>query len=297
MTSDGGTGASGAYSEAYAIISGFIDSCDYANLREKLSEPAVSSLETGLLGLCVLPQDSVRNALNVLRNGFRLDYDDLVIGGDWFGRLPQMIARNYLLGHFLEIGNGLRETQEVFSDATLNTAADDYTGFVDLLVIRIQTMGEETHYSFSEEDIVRTERYLDAILILVEYCRNMLDMSSTLRPSLFQMRNRRMESRVRSVIEMSVLGKDCPGLKKRLSDIAETVNEITSDRELHELQRARNERYKESKIRLYRYTLRVTEDLNNQLEACDPYDLTHRNDLRKQLEQVQIFMRSFDKDR
>ena len=79
--------------------------------------------------------------------------------------------------------------------------------------------------------------------------------------------------------------------------VSDLVESILADTELDDLQRARNEQYKRNKIRLYRYTIRVSEELNNQLEACDPYDFTHRNDLKKQLEAVQRFLHSFEKDR
>ena len=75
------------------------------------------------------------------------------------------------------------------------------------------------------------------------------------------------------------------------------MDDILEDQRLNDLQKARNDRYLESKKRLYNYTIRVSEDLNNQIEACDPYDFTHRSDLKKQLDAVLRFMHSFEKDR
>jgi hypothetical protein len=184
-----------------------------------------------------------------------------------------------------------------FHDATLNNAADDYTGFIDRIVVKIQTLCEERHHSLEPEDVPVVAEYLTAIITLMKYCRDMLDMSSTLRPSLFQRRANRMRGRVKSVLEMSTFRKDYPEVETLLKEMCQAVDDLLHDERMRELQLARNERYMQSKMRLYKYTIRVTEELNDQLEACDPYDITHRNDLRKQLEQVQIFMRSFEKDR
>ena len=105
------------------------------------------------------------------------------------------------------------------------------------------------------------------------------------------------EAKLNSLLDMSMYGKDLPALSEALKDISDTVDEIINDQRLNDLQKARNDRYMQSKMRLYKYTIRVSEELNNQLEACDPYDFTHRNDLKKQLEAVQRFMHSFEKDR
>ncbi len=278
-----------------AVLKEFIESANYQNLDDLLSDRSVSGIESRILDGGI-PPVTIRTTLESLRNDFALDYDDLVFAGEWVGRLPQMIARNYLLRHFLELGNGLGDGS-YFHDATLNTAADDYTGFIDLLVVKVQVLGEERHYQFMEEDLPEVELWLRAVITLMHYCRDMLDMSSTLRPSLFQRRAVRMRGRISSVVEMSTLGMECPGVDRTLAEMSKAVDDLVRDEKMRDLQMARNERYKQSKMRLYKYTVRVTEELNNQLEACDPLDLTHRADLRKQLEQVQIFMRSFDKDR
>ncbi|GEM_PF-2418093 len=278
-----------------ALLKDCIESASYSNLDSLLSDRSVSSIESEVLRGGI-PPESIRTALEVLRSDFALDYDDLVFAGEWVGRLPQMITRNYLLRHFLILGNGLGDGN-YFHDATLNSAADDYTGFIDLIVVKVQVLGEERHYQFMEEDLPEVELWLRAVITLMHYCRDMLDMSSTLRPSLFQRRAVRMRGRISSVVEMSTLGMDCPGVESTLAEMSKAVDDLVRDEKMRDLQKARNERYKQSKMRLYNYTIRVTEELNNQIEACDPLDLTHRADLRKQLEQVQIFMRSFDKDR
>lgn len=278
-----------------AVLKNFVESASYSNLDTLLSDRSVSSAEAEILEGGI-PPESIRAALEVLRSEFALDYDDLVFAGEWVGRLPHMIARNYLLRHFLILGNGLGDGNR-FHDATLNSAADDYTGFIDLIVVKVQTLGEERHYQFLEEDLPEVELWLRAVIVLMHYCRDMLDMSSTLRPSLFQRRAVRMRGRISSVVEMSTLGMDCPDVDRTLGELSRAVDDLVRDEKMRDLQIARNERYKQSKMRLYNYTIRVTEELNDQLEACDPLDLTHRADLRKQLEQVQIFMRSFDKDR
>lgn len=287
------------YTAINAYLQELVNGSDYANIRDRLSAKSISDIECQIFEInnSAEPWKLVKTAAEILRSEFKLDYDDLVFEGGWMDHLPKMVARNYLLRHFLELGNGLEGSNKRLFDATLNTAADDYTGFVDLIVIKIQTLGEVRHYEFLEEDLPKVELYLTAILLLMEYCKDMLDMSSTLRPSLFQMRNRRMEGRIRGVIEMSLFRRECPAITDLLAKVSQAVTDITNDESLRELQMARNERYKQSKMRLYRYTIRCTEDLNIQLEACDPYDFTHRADLKKQLEQVQIFQRSFDKDR
>lgn len=262
-----------------------------------LSEDSVSKIESEVLASGNVPPVTIHFALDSLRNDFELDYDDLVFAGHWVPRLPQMIVRNELLRHFLELGNGLGEPDMHFHDATLNNAADDYTGFIDLIVVMIQTLCEERHHSLEPEDVPVVAEYLTAIITLMRYCRDMLDMSSTLRPSLFQRRANRMRGRVKSVLEMSTFRKDYTEIDTLLEEMCQAVDDLLHDERMRELQLARNERYMQSKMRLYKYTIRVTEELNDQLEACDPYDITHRNDLRKQLEQVQIFMRSFEKDR
>ena len=266
-------------------------------MDELLSEGSVSKIEYKVLASGTVPPVTIHFALDSLRNDFELDYDDLVFAGHWVPRLPQMIVRNELLRHFLELGNNLGEPDMHFHDATLNNAADDYTGFIDLIVVKIQTLCEERHHSLEPEDEPVVAEYLTAIITLMKYCRDMLDMSSTLRPSLFQRRANRMRGRVKSVLEMSTFRQDYPEIERLLNEMCQAVDELLRDERMRELQLARNERYMQSKMRLYKYTIRVTEELNDQLETCDPYDITHRNDLRKQLEQVQIFMRSFEKDR
>lgn len=283
--------------ELSAIMRDFIEGANYSNLGVLLSDSSVSYIESLVLGNGGIPPVAIRKALDILRCEFALDYDDLVFAGGWLDRLPQMIVRNELLRHFLVLGNGLGEPGLYFHDATLNNAADDYTGFIDLIVVKIQTLGEERHYSLEDGDVPLVETCLTAVIVLMAYCRDMLDMSSTLRPSLFQRRAFRMRGRINSVLEMSTFRKDYPTIDRLRKEMSDAVDDLMRDEKMKNLQAARNERYKQSKMRLYRYTLRVSEELNNQLEACDPYDLTHRNDLRKQLEQVQIFMRSFDKDR
>ena len=278
------------------IFEDFIGRTGYSDLDSLLGEESVSAVEAKVLSAGTVPPETIRCALDVLRTGFALDYDDLVFAGGWVPRLPQMIARNYLLRHFLVLGNGL-DSDTYFHDATLNSAADDYTGFIDLIVVKIQTLCEERHHSLEPEDVPMVAEYLTAIIALMHYCRDMLDMSSTLRPSLFQRRANRMRGRVNSVLEMSTFRKDYGEIDRLRKEMCQAVDDLLRDEKMRDLQLARNERYKQSKIRLYNYTIKITEELNDQLEACDPYDLTHRSDLRKQLEQVQIFMRSFDKDR
>ncbi len=279
------------------IFEDLIGRASYSNLDSLLSEESVSDVESKILAAGTVPPVTIHFALDSLRNDFELDYDDLVFAGGWVPRLPQMIVRNYFLRHFLVLGNGLAEPGMHFHDATLNNAADDYTGFIDLLVVKIQTLCESRHYSLEPEDEPVVAEYLTAIIVLMHYCHDMLDMSSTLRPSLFQRRANRMRGRVKSALEMSTFRQDYPEIQRLLDEMCQAVDDLLRDEKMRDLQLARNERYKQSKIRLYKYTIRVTEELNDQLEACDPYDITHRNDLRKQLEQVQIFMRSFDKDR
>ena len=87
-----------------------------------LSEASVSGIESEILASGTVPPVTIHFALDSLRNDFELDYDDLVFAGHWVPHLPQMIVRNELLRHFLELGNGLGEPDMHFHDATLNNA-------------------------------------------------------------------------------------------------------------------------------------------------------------------------------
>lgn len=291
------TGAESDKAVIAGILTEFVSSADYGNCADLLSEESLSALESRVLGSGTSPADSVKKALTCLRGDFSLDYDDLLFGGNYVARIPQAIARNHLLGRFIVLGNGLEDREERFGDPTMNSVAEDYTSLMDLVVCKIEKYSEERDYALSDADIPEVVRYLNAIQLLLKYCWDMLDMSSTLMPTLFKKRCFRMRGKLNSLLDMSMYGKDLPALSEALKDISDTVDEIINDQRLNDLQKARNDRYMQSKMRLYKYTIRVSEELNNQLEACDPYDFTHRNDLKKQLEAVQRFMHSFEKDR
>ena len=291
------TGAESQQDGIASILAEFVSSADYGNCAELLSEESLSALESRIVGSGTSPADSVRKALSCLRGDFSLDYDDLLFGGNYVARIPQAIARNHLLGRFIVLGNGLDGCGERFGDPTMNSVAEDYTSLMDLVVCKIEKYTGERDYSLNESDIPEVVRYLNAIQLLLKYCWDMLDMSSSLTPTLFKKRCCRMRGKLNSLLDMSMYGKDLPALAEALGEISSTVDDILEDQRLNDLQKARNDRYLESKKRLYNYTIRVSEDLNNQIEACDPYDFTHRSDLKKQLDAVLRFMHSFEKDR
>lgn len=276
----------------------FVENTDYGNYAERLSDGSVDDYERSVLGSSGLPpNECIKVALDVLRSDFDLDYDDLLFGGEYLQRIPQAVARNVLLGHFISLGNGLTEASEHFSDATLNSAAEDYTSLADLITCRLEKVLEDSGYTAKEEDLPQIILCLDAIKMLTEFCWHMMDMSASLKPAEFKKKCFRLKSRLNSLVDMATFGNEHPDIEELRNEISSIIDRILADKRLDDLQRARNERYKQSKIWLYNFTIRSAEDLNNQLEACDPYDFTHRSDLKKQLEAVQRFMRSFDKDR
>ena len=284
-------------SEIYRILSGLIGSADYDNCEELLSEGNLSDIETKVLGSGGTPPECIRGAMECLRTEFPLDYDDLLFSGDYVSRIPNAVARNVLMGRFIALGNGLEGCDEHFSDATLNSVAEDYTSLMDLVVCKVEKLSEQKGYSITEEEVPAILRYISAIRLLLKYCWDMMNMTCSLRPTLFKKRCFRMRGRLNSILDMATFGKEFPEIDAGRKEVSDLVESILADTELDDLQRARNEQYKRNKIRLYRYTIRVSEELNNQLEACDPYDFTHRNDLKKQLEAVQRFLHSFEKDR
>lgn len=279
-------------------LTGFVEKTTYGNYTVRLSETAVDAYERSVLKSSGLPpNECIRMCLDILRSEFNLDYDDLVFSGEYLRLIPQAVTRNVLLGHFISMGNGLAGTSEHFGDATLNSAAEDYTSLADLITFRLEKILEDSGYSAKDGDVPQILLCLNAIKMLTEFCWHMMDMSTSLKPASFKKKCFRLKSRLNSLIDMATLDNEYPEIERLRNDISGTVDRILTDKRLDDLQKARNERYKQSKIWLYNFTIRSAEELNNQLEACDPYDFTHRSDLKKQLEAVQRFMRSFDKDR
>lgn len=274
-----------------------IDSADYENLEQLTSEESVVSVEEFVLGQSAGPNICLDLAVKALRSEFQLDYDDLVFSGDYIGSIPTAILRNSLLAHFVSMNNNPEDGYEPRYDATLNSVAGDYINLAELIMFKIEALAEKNGYVLDPEDVPTVVTYLTSIKELISYSWHMLDMSSMMKPATFKKKCFRLKSRLNSVIEMATFNRPCPEVDPLKKEISDLVDGIMADRRLDNLQSARNERYKQSKIRLYNYTIRMTEQLNIQLEACDPLDITHRADLKKQLEAVQHFMRSFDKDR
>ncbi|MCQ2079305.1 MAG: hypothetical protein MJZ38_04535 [archaeon] len=276
-----------------------VDSVTEGNYPDRLSEENLSAFESEIMEEAsgAVPPVCIMTTLAILRNEFHLDYDDLVISGTYQELLYQAIARNHLLGRFISLGNSLDESEYRFYDATMNSVAEDYMSLADLMVCDMEAFCRERHYSLEPEDLDRIDRFLVAIIALMSYCWNMVDMVCSLKPSIFKKKCYRVKERCHSILEMSMFKKDYPPIRERLHTLSSLTDRIMVDRRLDNLQMSRNERYKQNKMRLYNFTLRRIEELNNELEACDPMDFTHRSDLTKVLEQVHIFLRSFDKDR
>ena len=274
-----------------------VGSSNYDNLGLLISEDFLASIDGFVLSQGANPNTCLDLAVKALRSEFELDYDDLLFHGNYVDSIPQAIVRNSLLAHFISMSQSPQDGYEPKYDATLNSVAGDYVTLAELILIKIETLAEKNSYTLNPEKVPLTVKYLTSIRYLISQSWHMLDMSSVLKPATFKRKCFRLRSRLNSVIEMATFKHPCSEIDSLKNEISDLVEEILKDEKLDDLQAARNERYKQSKIRLYNYTIRMTEQLNIQLEECNPLDITHREDLKKQLEAVQRFMRSFDKDR
>ena len=274
-----------------------IGSSNYDDLGLLISEDSLASIDGFVLSQGANPNTCLDLAVKALRSEFELDYDDLLFHGNYVDSIPQAIVRNSLLAHFISMSQSPQDGYEPKYDATLNSVAGDYVTLAELILIKIETLAEKNSYTLNPEKVPLTVKYLTSIRYLISQSWHMLDMSSVLKPATFKRKCFRLRSRLNSVIEMATFKHPCSEIDSLKNEISDLVEEILKDEKLDDLQAARNERNKQSKIRLYNYTIRMTEQLNIQLEECNPLDITHREDLKKQLEAVQRFMRSFDKDR
>ena len=274
-----------------------VGSSNYDDLGLLISEDSLASIDSFVLSQGADPDTCLDLAVKALRSEFELDYDDLLFHGNYVDSIPSAIVRNSLLAHFISMSQSPQDGYEPKYDATLNSVAGDYVTLAELILIKIETLAEKNGYVLDPENVPLTVKYLTSIRYLISQSWHMLDMSSVMKPATFKRKCFRLRSRLNSVIEMATFKRPYPEIDSLKNEISDLVEEILKDEKLDDLQAARNERYKQSKIRLYNYTIRMTEQLNIQLEACNPLDITHREDLKKQLEAVQRFMRSFDKDR
>ncbi len=274
-----------------------VRSSNYDNLGLLISDDSLASIDDYILSQGTDPNTCLDLAVKALRSEFELDYDDLLFHGNYVDSIPSAVVRNSLLAHFISMSQSPQDGYEPKYDATLNSVAGDYVTLAELILIKIEALAEKNGYVLDPENVPLTAKYLTSIRFLISQSWHMLDMSSVMKPASFKRKCFRLRSRLNSVIEMATFERPCPETDALKNEISDLVEDILKDEKLDDLQAARNERYKQSKIRLYKYTIRMTEQLNIQLEACNPLDLTHREDLKKQLEAVQRFMRSFDKDR
>lgn len=274
-----------------------VRSSNYDNLGLLISDDSLASIDDYILSQGTDPNTCLDLAVKALRSEFELDYDDLLFQGNYVDSIPSAVVRNSLLAHFISMSQSPQDGYEPKYDATLNSVAGDYVTLAELILIKIEALAEKNGYVLDPENVPLTAKYLTSIRFLISQSWHMLDMSSVMKPASFKRKCFRLRSRLNSVIEMATFERPCPETDALKNEISDLVEDILKDEKLDDLQAARNERYKQSKIRLYKYTIRMTEQLNIQLEACNPLDLTHREDLKKQLEAVQRFMRSFDKDR
>ncbi len=274
-----------------------VRSSNYDNLGLLISDDSLASIDDYILSQGADPNTCLDLAVKALRSEFELDYDDLLFQGNYVDSIPSAVVRNSLLAHFISMSQSPQDGYEPKYDATLNSVAGDYVTLAELILIKIEALAEKNGYVLDPENVPLTAKYLTSIRFLISQSWHMLDMSSVMKPASFKRKCFRLRSRLNSVIEMATFERPCPETDALKNEISDLVEDILKDEKLDDLQAARNERYKQSKIRLYKYTIRMTEQLNIQLEACNPLDLTHREDLKKQLEAVQRFMRSFDKDR
>lgn len=274
-----------------------VRSSNYDNLGLLISDDSLASIDDYILSQGADPNTCLDLAVKALRSEFELDYDDLLFQGNYVDSIPSAVVRNSLLAHFISMSQSPQDGYEPKYDATLNSVAGDYVTLAELILIKIEALAEKNGYVLDPENVPLTAKYLTSIRFLISQSWHMLDMSSVMKPASFKRKCFRLRSRLNSVIEMATFKRPCPETDALKNEISDLVEDILKDEKLDDLQAARNERYKQSKIRLYNYTIRMTEQLNIQLEACNPLDLTHREDLKKQLEAVQRFMRSFDKDR
>lgn len=286
-----------AYRDITSKLTEYIWSATYGNLDSLMTDAAITPVEEFVLNQCTIPETCLDYAIKSLRIEFGLDYDDLVLDENYVNSIPAAMVRNTLLSRFVSMSNYILIGCKPRYDATLNSVAGDYVNLAELILFKIEALAEHNGYMLNPEDIPEILLDLTAIDRLISYSWHMLDMSSTMKPVTFKKECFRLKNKLNTIIGMATFGHPHPKIDFMIENISGLIDQIMTDKNLDDLQADRNKRYMESKIRLYNYTIRMTEQLSIQLESCNPLDITHRNDLKKQLETVQHFMRSFDKDR
>lgn len=229
------------------------------------------------------------------KNAF-YEYEYMVVENIYLDQSRSMISGNYIYARMRELRHSIAETP-LQEDVDMRSVSRIYLELCDIVYCDYNEACKKEFNSPSEENLHQIHRCLALIRDLVIHGVDALSLRSSMSPSAYRQWINKLEYKCRSASEfVSYSGKDGI-LESLLKEFSDAVSSILSDPELDALQELRNRTYLEENAKMIEWGNNALIQLNIQLEACDPYDLTQRHYLTQLINTTTDWLNGFHKDR
>lgn len=226
-----------------------------------------------------------------------LHYDDLIVDGGYRERVPEMILRNLLNMGALDMERELDpESADPLADLELRTVPEEYISMADVLAWDLNHACETASWAptpAEEEDIASI---LSLVADLLRYGAMHLSMTSEFWPARYASRCARVRDRCAKTWGELGRGGDHPNVAAQMRRLDDVCDAVRADRRLDDLQKRRNEAYRERNAVNIKWALDSINDLNARIESCDPMDQTQRRLLTDLVNRAYDWLKDLESD-